>query len=167
MKPWELQLYKDMCRRAKPSRIRLVMDVANRDRAIAEVAWTKVGTVPGHTGLEAMILWATQQHQKLTKIQQQCQQDLKKPSQEPPDEPPAPDAAPENATPGQDRVTSKESDAADNKTPAVDHSHPKGRQVSCPDPEPYCNPNATQTWEQTVKAFLSEAGITVDNKLDM
>ena len=34
-------------------------------------------------------------------------------------------------------------------------------------PEPYCNPNAEQSWEQTVQAFLSKAGITVDNKLDM
>ena len=66
------------------------MEVAKCDRAIAEVAWTKVGTVPGHTGLEAMILWAAQQHQKLTKLQQQWHQDLRTPPQGPPDDPPAP-----------------------------------------------------------------------------
>ena len=104
-KPWEVQLYKDVCRRAKSSGIRLVMDVVKRDRAIAEVAWKKVGTVPGHTGLEALILWATQQQQqKLTKLQQQCQQDLQKPPQEPPDDLPAPDTAPANGKPGQNKV---------------------------------------------------------------
>ena len=36
-----------------------------------------------------------------------------------------------------------------------------------PPPQPYCNPNAKQTWAQTVQSFLSEAGITIDSKLDM
>ena len=106
------------------------MDVAKCDRAIAEVAWTKVGTVPGHTGLEAMILWAAQQHQKLTKLQQQCHQDLQKPPQEPPDDPPAPDAAPAHGTTSQNKATGEGSDTAKRKIIAVDRYHSKGRQMS-------------------------------------
>ena len=179
MRPWEMQLYKDMCRRAKSSRIRLVMEVANCDRAIAEVAWTKVGTVPGHTGLEAMILWAAQQHKKLTKLQQQCQQDLRNPSQGPPDDPPAPDAAPASGKTSRDKATGEGSGKAKHNIVAVDYNHHmQSRQMSqtdldasgapeFPPPQPYCNPNAKQTWAQTVQSFLSEAGITIDSKLDM
>ena len=150
-----MQLYKDMCRRAKSSRIRLVMEVAKCDRVIAEVAWTKVGTVPGHTGLEAMILWAAQQHQKLTKLQQRCRQDLQKPPQGPPDDPPAPDTTPANGETSHNRATG---DSSGKSKQAAPESAP---------PQPYCHPNATQTWEQTVKTFLSDEGITVDHKLDM
>ena len=108
--------------------------------------------------VEAMILWATQQHQKLTKLQQQCHQDLKKPPQGPPDDPPAPDAAPAKGKTSHDKATGEGSGTTAHKIVAVDHNHSQGRQANqaeltasgAPDfapPKPYYNPNATQTWE--------------------
>lgn len=77
MKPWEQQLYKDMCRRAKATRLRFIMDVARCDRHTATLAWRTAGIVPGHTGIEAMILWAMKHAaEEATRLQQQCKGDL-------------------------------------------------------------------------------------------